>query len=32
VDPRVVELMCDVGLRATYGLADGDVVVVALPD
>ena len=30
-DPWVVELVCDVGLRETYGLADGDVVVLELP-
>ena len=30
-DPWVVELVCDVGLRETYNLADGDVVVLELP-
>lgn len=29
-DPWVVELVCDVGLRETYGLADGDIVVFEL--
>ncbi len=29
-DPWVVELVCDVGLRDTYGLQDGDVVAVEL--
>jgi len=31
-DPRVVEIVAEVGLRATYGLADGDVVRIELPD
>lgn len=30
-DPWVVEIMCDVGLRAAYGLRDGDVVTFELP-
>ena len=30
-DPWVVELVCDVQLRETYGLVDGDVVVFDLP-
>jgi len=30
-DPWVVEVVCDVKLRETYGLADGDLVDVELP-
>jgi hypothetical protein len=30
-DPWVVEVVCDVSLRATYQLQDGDVVVFELP-
>lgn len=30
-DPWVVEIVAPVGLRATYGLADGDVVLIELP-
>jgi len=30
-DPWVVELVCDAGLRETYGLVDGDVIVFELP-
>jgi CTP-dependent riboflavin kinase len=30
-DPWVVELVCDIGLRETYGLQDGDVLAVELP-
>ena len=29
-DPWVVELICEVGLRETYGLADGDEVSVSI--
>ena len=30
-DPWVVELVCDIGLRETYRLQDGDVLAVELP-
>jgi CTP-dependent riboflavin kinase len=30
-DPWVVEVVCDVRLRSTYGLQDGDAVVLELP-
>ena len=30
-DPWVVEIVCDVGLRSTYGLCDGDVVEIDVP-
>ena len=30
-DPRVVEIVASVGLRASYGLRDGDLIVIELP-